>query len=148
MKNKIIYTDGACEPNPGNGGWGFVILNNPKNITVYGGEINTTNNRMELMALIMALEYFDTPQQIIFFSDSKYVVKGFNTWMHNWEKAGKQKKNMDLWEELLLLKSFHKKVTGNWVRGHSGNTYNELADELAVWGMEETVLIAVDNMPL
>lgn len=139
-----VYTDGMCEPNPGNGGWGFIILSSLE-IKMHGGKLDTTNNRMELMAVIKALEYFDSSENVLIFSDSMYVVDGFNSWMHKWKERGKSMKNMDLWNRLLDLKKFHKKVEAEWVKGHSGNKYNDIADELSVIGMEETVEIAIDS---
>lgn len=136
MGKFIIYTDGACVPNPGDGGWGFVIVDRNGDIKRYGGDKNTTNNRMELIAVIKALDYFSTPQNILIYSDSQYVVNGFNSWMHTWKKKGKTMKNPDLWNRLMRLKEFHNKVKACWVRGHNGNKYNEIADDLSVIGME------------
>ncbi|MBA7522689.1 Ribonuclease HI [subsurface metagenome] len=138
LKFEKVYTDGACEPNPGNGGWGFVIIGSP-DIESYGGELDTTSNRMELLAIIKALEYFNSPEYIKVFSDSRYAVNGFNDWMHTWRAKGRQKKNMDLWDRLFDLKEFHKRVEAIWVKGHNDDKYNDLADELSIIGMEETI---------
>jgi len=150
-----IYTDGACEPNPGNGGWGYVVLCGENHDQVFctglGGEIDTTNNRMEMMAVIMALEYFDSPQEILIFSDSTYVVNGLNSWIHTWkEKKDRWDniKNQDLWQELWDLKHFHNLVMATWVKGHIGIEFNEMADRLAVEGMDMNVAMIVDNMEL
>ena len=136
MKFKI-YTDGACSGNPGPGGWGAVILdeeNNQKNIS--GNEKNTTNNRMELLAAIMALKKIKSNSDVVIYTDSVYVKNGITEWMIKWKKNGwknankKPVKNKDLWVKLdgLCKKS---NVSWKWVKGHSTNKYNILADELA-----------------
>jgi len=136
MKFKI-YTDGACSGNPGPGGWGAVILdqeNNQKNIS--GNEKNTTNNRMELLAAIMALKKIKSNSDIVIYTDSIYVKNGITEWMVKWKKNGwktankKQVKNKDLWIKLDELRKKNN-VVWKWVRGHSTNKYNNLADELA-----------------
>ena len=132
-----IYTDGACSGNPGKGGWGVVILeqdNDP--IFLNGGDDNTTNNRMELMAAINALKNFKETKEIKLITDSKYVKDGIQSWILNWKKNGwktaakKPVKNKGLWIELDEMISKHK-VTWKWVKGHAGNTHNEKADYLA-----------------
>jgi|TARA_B100001057_G_C22700857_1_gene891643 ribonuclease HI len=132
-----IYTDGACSGNPGPGGWGAVIFNKKgiqKNI--YGNEKNTTNNRMELMAPIMALKKIKTNSEIIIYTDSTYVKNGITEWIKKWEKNGwlnsnkKPVKNKDLWIELENLCK-ENKIIWKWVKGHSNNKFNNLADELA-----------------
>ena len=132
-----IYTDGACSGNPGPGGWGAVILEEDKNQkNIYGNEKDTTNNRMELMAPIMALKKIKTNSEIIIYTDSKYVKNGITEWIKNWEKNGwknankKTVKNKDLWIKLNNLCKDNK-IIWKWVKGHSGNKFNDLADELA-----------------
>tara|TARA_B100000676_G_C17712347_1_gene646964 strand:- start:273 stop:701 length:429 start_codon:yes stop_codon:yes gene_type:complete len=132
-----IYTDGACSGNPGIGGWGVVILiNNDQPILLNGGENETTNNRMELTAAIQALKHFEKKQSIKLITDSRYVKDGIESWIINWRKNGwktsskKPVKNKDLWIELDKLITFHD-ITWNWVKGHSGEKYNEKADFLA-----------------
>ena len=132
-----IYTDGACSGNPGAGGWGAVILDkdqNKKNMS--GKEEDTTNNRMELMAPIMALKKIKANSEIIIYTDSTYVKNGITEWIKKWEKNGwknankKPVKNKDLWIKLDNLCA-QNKVSWKWVKGHSTNKYNNLADELA-----------------
>ena len=136
MKYKI-YTDGACSGNPGPGGWGAVIFdkdNNQKNIS--GNERSTTNNRMELMAPIMALKKIKSSAEVTIYTDSTYVKNGSTEWIKKWEKNGwksaskKAVKNKDLWIKLDNLCKDNK-VIWKWVKGHSTNKYNNLADELA-----------------
>jgi len=136
MKFKI-YTDGACSGNPGPGGWGAVIFdkdNNQKNIS--GNEKNTTNNRMELLAAIMALKKIKSKSDVVIYTDSIYVKNGITEWVVNWKKNGwknsnkKPVKNKDLWIKLDELCKKNN-VSWKWVKGHSTNKYNNLADELA-----------------
>lgn len=135
-KDINIYTDGACSGNPGPGGWGVYIDNNGEIIELSGNESETTNNRMELQAIIEALSYFSDISKINLFTDSKYVIDGANSWMVNWKKNGwqtaqkKPVKNKDLWIKLDTLIQTHK-LTWNWVKGHDGNFGNERADYLA-----------------
>tara|TARA_A100001011_G_C14098967_1_gene751937 strand:+ start:343 stop:768 length:426 start_codon:yes stop_codon:yes gene_type:complete len=133
----VIYTDGACLGNPGPGGWGAVIFDKNKNQkNISGKEKNTTNNRMELKAPIMALKKIKSNSEIIIYTDSTYVKNGITEWIKKWEKNGwrnaskKPVKNKDLW---ILLDNLNRKnkITWRWVKGHSGNKYNNLADELA-----------------
>ena len=133
----IIYTDGACSGNPGPGGWGALIFdkdNNQKNIS--GNAKNTTNNRMELMAPIMALKKIKTNSEVIIYTDSTYVKNGITEWIkkwtrNEWKNARKQPvKNKDLWIKLDNLCKDNK-IIWKWVKGHSNNKYNNLADELA-----------------
>ncbi|MDA9090450.1 ribonuclease HI [Pelagibacteraceae bacterium] len=133
----IIYTDGACSGNPGPGGWGAVIFNqdnNQKNIS--GKENDTTNNRMELMAPIMSLKKIEPNSEITIYTDSTYVKNGITEWIKRWKKnewKGANKKpikNKDLWIKLDNLCK-NKKIIWKWVKGHSNNKYNNLADELA-----------------
>lgn len=138
MKKIEIYTDGACSGNPGKGGWGAVLVYNGREKELSGGEEQTTNNRMELTAVISALKAIKEPCEIILTTDSKYVCDAVTKgWVYNWEKNGWKKAdkkpalNVDLWEELLALLQIHK-VTFNWVKGHNGHPYNERCDRLAV----------------
>jgi ribonuclease HI len=133
----VIYTDGACSGNPGPGGWGAVILSEEKNETnISGKEEATTNNRMELMAPIMALRKIKKASEIIVYTDSTYLKNGITIWIKNWEKNGWQSankkpiKNKDLW---VILNKLSKKysIDWKWVKAHAGNEYNELADRLA-----------------
>ena len=133
----VIYTDGACSGNPGPGGWGAIILNEEKNETnISGKEKSTTNNRMELMAPIMALRKIKKASKIIIYTDSTYLKNGITTWIKNWEKNGwknankKPVKNKDLWVTLNELSKEHV-INWKWVKAHAGNKYNEIADKLA-----------------
>ena len=132
-----VFTDGACSGNPGIGGWGVVILINDSDpIFLKGGEIQTTNNRMELTATIKALKYFKEHQLITLITDSKYVKDGIESWITNWKKNGwrttskKPVKNKELWVELDSQIAKHN-ITWKWVKGHAGDRYNEKADFLA-----------------
>ena len=131
-----IYTDGACSGNPGIGGWGVVIINNKKIIKLNDGMINTTNNQMELVAAINALEYFKTEQTITIYTDSKYVKDGITFWINKWKINGwktankKPVKNKTLWIKLNNQIEKHN-IIWKWVKGHDGNKYNEFADLLA-----------------
>lgn len=139
-----IFTDGACKGNPGPGGWGVLLRLGPHEKTLYGGELQTTNNRMELTAAIEGLRALKRPAQVVLTTDSEYVMKGIREWMPNWKKRGwktasKQPvKNADLWQELDLLVNQHQ-VEWRWVKGHSGHPENELADELANLGVEKVL---------
>ena len=133
----VIQTDGACSGNPGPGGWGAIILNEEKNETRISGDVkSTTNNRMELMAPIMALRKIKKASAIIIYTDSTYLKNGITTWIKNWEKNGwissgkKPVKNKDLWVMLNKL-SKEKVIDWKWVKAHAGNKYNEIADRLA-----------------
>ena len=137
MKLKI-YTDGACSGNPGKGGWAAIILDNNSNLSsISGSENNTTNNRMELLAPIMALKKIKRKSEITVFKDSKYVKDGITDWIkkwkvNNWKNSNKKTvKNKDLWIKLDNACLKHK-VTWKWVRAHADNKYNNLVDELAV----------------
>ena len=136
MKYKI-YTDGACTGNPGPGGWGAVIFDqDDKQKNISGSEKNTTNNRMELLAAIMSLKKIKSNSEVIIFTDSTYVKNGITEWMKNWKKNGwknsnkKPVKNKDLWVKLDKLCEANS-VSWKWVKGHSTNEFNNLADELA-----------------
>ncbi len=137
-----IYTDGACRGNPGPGGWGVLLIAGKRRKELYGGERNTTNNRMELRAAIEALNALNGEQNVILHTDSKYVMDGLNNWLPAWKKRGwvtaakKPVKNQDLWQALDEAASRHD-VRWNWVRGHTGNAGNEQADALANKGIDE-----------
>jgi ribonuclease HI len=133
----VVYTDGACSGNPGPGGWGAVILNEEKiDTNISGKEQSTTNNRMELMAPIMALRKIKKASKITIYTDSIYLKNGITTWIKNWEKNGwkntnkKPVKNKDLWVTLNEL-SKDQVIDWKWVKAHAGNKYNEIADKLA-----------------
>ena len=138
----IIYTDGACSGNPGPGGWAAVIFNeSKKENNIFGAIKDTTNNRMELMAPIMALKKIKSNSEVIIFTDSTYVKKGITEWIKKWEKNGwknankKLVKNKDLWIKLNDLCKKNK-IIWKWIKGHSNNKYNNLADELATQAIE------------
>lgn len=139
MSEKIveIYTDGACSGNPGPGGWGAILRYGDTEKELSGGETDTTNNRMELMAAIVALETLTKPSRVKLYTDSQYVEKGVKEWMPQWIKRGwktadkKPVKNVDLWQRLNAAIKPHK-VEMIWVRGHDGHPENERADQLAV----------------
>lgn len=138
MKQIEIYTDGACSGNPGPGGWGAVLVYNGKEKELSGSEKNTTNNRMELTAVIMALNALNQPCEVKLTTDSKYVCDAVNKgWVYSWRKNGWKKSdkkpalNVDLWKELLTLLEKHE-VKFIWVKGHNGHKYNEICDALAV----------------
>ena len=145
MPEIIAYTDGACSGNPGPGGWGAILQAKDglvliKERELFGGEKDTTNNRMELIAAISCLESLEKPTTLTLFTDSNYVKGGITEWMKTWKKnewktAGKKSvKNVDLWKRLDKARQKHN-VTWKWVKGHSGQTENERADELARQGM-------------
>lgn len=138
MKKLNIYTDGACSGNPGKGGWGAVLVYNGIEKEISGAEMHTTNNRMELTAVIKALQLLKEPCEVELTTDSKYVCDAVNKgWVYGWKKKGwiksdkKPAMNVDLWEELLKQLNIHK-VTFIWVKGHNGHPYNEKCDKLAV----------------
>ena len=140
---KKIYIDGACSGNPGIGGWGIVILeNNNDPIFLKGGDNQTTNNRMELTSAIKALQHFKNPEELTIVTDSKYVKDGIQSWIANWKKNGwktaskKPVKNKELWLELDSEIAKHN-INWEWVKGHTGDTYNEKADFLARRYFEE-----------
>ena len=144
--NKVeIYTDGACRGNPGPGGWGAVLMYGEKTKEIYGGENNTTNNRMELMAAIRALEALNRGCELTLYTDSQYVRKGITEWIMNWKKRGwktaakKPVKNADLWQLRDEQGNKHS-VNWVWVKGHAGNEGNELADDLANKGVDQVLL--------
>lgn len=137
----IIYTDGACRGNPGVGGWGAILSYKATVKELYGGDKDTTNNRMELMAAIQALEALTKPCSVQLYSDSSYVLKGITEWMPNWKKRGWKTaarhpvKNVDLWQRLDTAIAQHT-IEWRWVKGHSGDKGNERADALANLGID------------
>ncbi len=143
MTQKIeIYTDGACRGNPGLGGWGALLLYGDVQKELYGGEHETTNNRMELTAAIKALEGLNRTCELTLYTDSQYVRKGITEWINNWKvrnwqtAAKKPVKNADLWQQLDKEVAKHE-IEWVWVKGHSGNEGNEIADQLANRGIDE-----------
>ena len=150
MKQVMIFTDGACRGNPGPGGWGAVLRYGSTEKTLSGGEPDTTNNRMELMAAIMALEALTQPCQVVLTTDSPYVMDGITQWMANWKKRGwktasrQPVKNADLWRRLDAACGKHT-IEWQWVKGHSGHPENEKADALANRGIDE--LLQKKGMP-
>ncbi len=142
MSRVEIFTDGACRGNPGPGGWGVVLRRGDHEKHLYGGDKQTTNNRMELTAAIRALEALNRSCCIDLTTDSEYVKKGITEWIAGWKRRGwknaakKPVKNADLWRQLDELAGQHD-ITWHWVRGHSGHQENELADELANRAIDE-----------
>ena len=143
MMNKVeIFTDGACKGNPGPGGWGAILRYGTTEKEIYGASKNTTNNIMELTAVIESLKNLNKPCELIITTDSKYVKNGITKWIHNWKKNGwrtaakKEVKNKELWIELDSLIQIHS-ITWDWVKGHSGHPENERADLLANVAIEE-----------
>jgi len=140
----IVHTDGACSGNPGPGGWGAILQSGGKTRELKGGELATTNNRMELMAAIQALEALTRDCRVELHTDSQYVMKGISEWIHNWKRRGwmtadkKAVKNDDLWKRLDAARLRHQ-VDWRWVKGHAGHELNERADQLAREGMLETL---------
>ncbi|MDH5180708.1 MAG: ribonuclease HI [Gammaproteobacteria bacterium] len=143
MDRVEVFTDGACRGNPGPGGWGAVLRYGKHEKHLFGGEPETTNNRMELMAAIQALESLTRPCHVVLTTDSQYVQKGISEWLENWKKRGwktsgkKPVKNVDLWQRLDLAVGRHEKVEWHWVRGHTGHPENEMADQLANKGIDQ-----------
>ena len=137
-----IYTDGACSGNPGPGGWGAVLISGGRERDLWGGETPTTNNRMELMAAIQALEALKRPCRVDLHTDSQYLRQGITQWIHAWRQRGWRTadkspvKNEDLWRRLDSARARHE-VTWHWVRGHAGDPLNERADALARRGVAE-----------
>jgi len=135
-----IYSDGACKGNPGTGGWGALLVTDGHRKEICGGEANTTNNRMEMTAVIRALESLKRPSTVEVHTDSQYVQKGISEWMAGWKRrnwrtaSGQPVKNQDLWLQLDALSQLHH-IEWKWVRGHSGHPENERADALANQGV-------------
>lgn len=144
MQKVEIFTDGACKGNPGIGGWGAWLKMGEAEKELFGGEANTTNNRMELLAVIEALRALKKPCDVVLFTDSQYVQKGISEWIHGWKARGwktaaKQPvKNEDLWRALDQIAATHK-VDWQWVKGHAGHPGNERADQLANKGVESAL---------
>ena len=140
----VIYTDGACSGNPGPGGWGAILISGEREKELWGGELATTNNRMELMAAIQALEALKRPCKVELHTDSKYVQDGISSWIHGWKARGwktadkKPVKNEDLWRRLDEARLRHD-VSWRWVKGHAGHELNERADALARRGVKDVL---------
>jgi len=147
MTEVVIYTDGACSRNPGPGGWGAVLQWQGKERELYGGDPLTTNNRMELMAAIQALEALRRPATVSLHTDSKYLLDGITKWVEGWQRNGwktaakKPVKNDDLWRRLIEAMKPHD-ITWEWVKGHAGDPGNERADALARRGIEDAAGVA------
>ncbi len=141
MQEVTLYTDGACKGNPGTGGWGALLQSGKHSKELFGGEANTTNNRMELTAVIQGLAALKRPCIVNIYTDSQYVKNGMQQWIHNWKARGwktaaKQPvKNIELWQALDAAVSKHQ-IQWHWVKGHAGDPGNEKADELANRGVE------------
>ena len=141
MQEVTLYTDGACKGNPGAGGWGALLQSGKHSKELFGGEVNTTNNRMELTAVIQGLAALKRPCIVNIYTDSQYVKNGMQQWIHNWKARGwktaaKQPvKNIELWQALDEAVSKHQ-IQWHWVKGHAGDPGNEKADELANRGVE------------
>lgn len=140
MQKVEIFTDGACKGNPGPGGWGALLIAGEHRKELFGGEPNTTNNRMELTAVIEALSVLKRPCEVIVHTDSQYVQKGISEWIHGWKARGwktaskEPVKNVDLWQALDSARSKHT-IEWRWVKGHAGHVGNERADALANLGV-------------
>ena len=138
----MIFTDGACSGNPGPGGWGAILISGGHRKDIWGGEPLTTNNRMELMAAIQALEALNRPCRVDLHTDSRYVMDGIEKWIHGWKTRGwktadkKPVKNDDLWKRLDAARARHE-VNWRWVKGHAGHELNERADALANRGIDD-----------
>jgi ribonuclease HI len=145
MTEVVIYTDGACSGNPGPGGWGAVLRWNGTEKDLHGGELQTTNNRMELTAAISALEGLTRPSKVELHTDSKYLLDGITKWITGWQRNGwrtaakKPVKNEDLWRRLVAAMDRHE-ITWQWVKGHAGDEGNERADELARLGIADVTV--------
>ena len=144
MTEVEIYTDGACRGNPGPGGWGVWMVSGPHEKELFGGELNTTNNRMELTAVITALRALKRPCRVVLHTDSQYVHKGISEWIVGWKARGwrtadkKPVKNADLWQELDEATRRHD-IQWRWVKGHAGHEGNERADRLANKGVDSVL---------
>jgi ribonuclease HI len=146
LKHVEIYTDGACKGNPGPGGWGVVLKSGTLEKELFGGELGTTNNRMEMMAVIEALTALNQPCEVTLYLDSEYVRKGITEWIRGWKARGwrtaanQPVKNAELWQRLdALVASGGHKIDWRWVRGHAGNPGNERADMLANRGVDKAL---------
>ncbi len=144
MNEVEIYTDGACRGNPGPGGWGVWMIAGGHEKELFGGDADTTNNRMELMAVIEALRALKRPCKVILHTDSQYVQKGISEWIHKWKARGwrtadkKLVKNVDLWMELDQARAQHD-IDWRWIKGHAGHEGNEKADQLANKGVDSVL---------
>ncbi len=144
MNEVEIYTDGACRGNPGPGGWGVWMIAGGHEKELFGGDADTTNNRMELMAVIEALKALKRPCKVILHTDSQYVQKGISEWIHKWKARGwrtadkKMVKNVDLWMELDQAREQHE-IDWRWIKGHAGHEGNEKADQLANKGVDSVL---------
>ncbi len=144
MNDVEIYTDGACRGNPGPGGWGVWMLAGGHEKELFGGDADTTNNRMELMAVIEALRALKRPCKVVIHTDSQYVQKGISEWIHKWKLRGwrtadkKLVKNVDLWMELDQARAQHD-IDWRWIKGHAGHEGNEKADQLANKGVDSVL---------
>lgn len=144
MEKVEIYTDGACKGNPGRGGWGALLIADGHKKELFGGELNTTNNRMELKAVIEALSALKRPCDVVVHTDSQYVQKGISEWIHGWKARGwktaakEPVKNVDLWQALDAAQATHT-IQWRWVKGHAGHDGNERADALANLGVASVV---------
>jgi ribonuclease HI len=144
MNEVVIYTDGACKGNPGPGGWGCWLSASGKERELFGGATQTTNNRMELTAVIQALTTLKRRCKVVLYTDSEYVRNGITSWIHGWKKRGwltadkKPVKNVELWQEL-EAQSLRHEIDWRWVRGHAGDPGNERADQLANRGVESVL---------
>ena len=146
MQDVTIYTDGACKGNPGPGGWGVLLQSGEVRKELFGGELNTTNNRMEIMAVIEALSALKRPCHVTLYLDSEYVRKGITEWIAGWKARGWRTaakapvKNVDLWQRLdALVASSGHRIDWRWVRGHAGDPGNERADALANRGVDQVL---------
>ncbi|GAA8966179.1 ribonuclease HI [Helicobacter pylori] len=143
-KTVYLFTDGACKGNPGAGGWGVLLRYGEHEKELFGGEAQTTNNRMELTAVLSGLKTLNRPCDVVICTDSQYVKNGMESWIHNWKKngwktAGRQPvKNADLWQQLDEQVARHR-VCWQWVKGHAGHAENERADALANRGVEQVL---------
>lgn len=136
-----IYSDGACEPNPGQGGWAALLLYGKQEKVLIGAEADTTNNRMELTAAVRSLQALKEPCRVDFYTDSEYLRRGITEWLPEWRRRGWKRKsgklaNVDLWQALVASMGEHE-ITWHWVRGHAGNQYNNRVDKLARRVMRE-----------
>lgn len=144
MDKVEIFTDGACKGNPGTGGWGVLFVAGEREKELFGGELNTTNNRMELTAVIEALNTLTRPCEVVLHTDSQYVLKGITEWIEGWKARGWKTaakapvKNVDLWQALDAAQAKHR-IQWHWVRGHSGHDGNERADMLANLGVQSVL---------
>lgn len=145
VRKLTIYTDGSCNPNPGAGGWGYAIFEDGRApIEVFGGELKTTNNQMELAAAVMALQALESRAEVTIYTDSQYVRKGITSWIKGWKRNGwltasrQPVKNQELWQALEKVCANHL-ITWKWVKGHNGSAGNELADRLAAQGREKVL---------